>query len=96
VSAFAGVQPRPLGRHDRLRGQLRTELAGAIAELPDRQQRLLTERLVADRDGRDYAAVGRALEMPVGSIGPTRRRALDRLGRNHRLAALDEELACCR
>lgn len=81
---------------DMLRNQLRAELAGAITQLPDRQRSLLMELLRADRDGRAYADVGMALEMPVGSIGPTRRRALQRLSRNLRLAELEEDLELCR
>jgi DNA-directed RNA polymerase specialized sigma24 family protein len=54
------------------------------------------ELLRADHDGRAYADVGTALEMPVGSIGPTRMRALQRLRRNRRLAELDEDLEYCR
>lgn len=36
------------------------------------------------------------LQMPVGSIGPVRRRALDQLRRDRRLAELDEDLEHCR
>lgn len=81
---------------DMLRDQLQVELVGAITGLPDRQRSLLMELLRADRDGRAYADVGMALEMPVGSIGPTRRRALQRLRRNRRLADLEEDLELCR
>lgn len=81
---------------DDLRHRLRTELVDAIAGLPDRQRRLLTELLLAARDGRAYADVAMTLQMPVGSIGPVRRRALDQLRRNRRLAELDEDLAYCR
>lgn len=81
---------------DILRNQLQAELVGAITELPDRQRTLLMELLRADHDGRAYADVGMALEMPVGSIGPTRMRALQRLRRNRRLAELDEDLEYCR
>jgi len=28
-------------------------------------------------DVRDYASIGRTLQMPIGSIGPTRRRGLE-------------------
>ena len=58
-----------------------SELAGAIwrhiERLPERCQQLL--RLVAFVDRPDYAAVGAALGMPVGSIGPTRGRCLAKL-----------------
>jgi RNA polymerase sigma factor (sigma-70 family) len=45
--------------------------------LPDRCRRLL--RIVAFDDRPDYQAVSTRLGMPVGSIGPTRRRCLDKL-----------------
>jgi RNA polymerase sigma factor (sigma-70 family) len=87
---------RDPGVLDMLRHELQAELVGAITELPDRQRALLMELLRADYDGRAYADVGTALEMPVGSIGPTRMRALQRLRRNRRLAELKEDLECCR
>ena len=48
-----------------------------IAKLPDRCQALL--RVIAFADRPDYAAVAKALAMPVGSIGPTRGRCLAKL-----------------
>jgi RNA polymerase sigma factor (sigma-70 family) len=49
----------------------------AFAELPQRCQRLLRV-LMADPPP-SYQQVAVALEMPIGSIGPTRGRCLDRL-----------------
>jgi len=49
----------------------------ALGQLPERCQRLL--RMVATEARPDYAHVAEALEMPVGSIGPTRGRCLDKL-----------------
>ena len=49
----------------------------AIARLPERCQKLL--RIVAWEPRPDYSSVADTLEMPVGSIGPTRRRCLDKL-----------------
>lgn len=48
-----------------------------IAQLPERCRALL--RVIAFADRPDYAAVARALGMPVGSIGPTRGRCLAKL-----------------
>jgi hypothetical protein len=45
--------------------------------LPERCQQLL--RLVAFSDRPDYQAVSEALDMPIGSIGPTRGRCLAKL-----------------
>ena len=47
--------------------------------LPAQNRRLL-EGIVAD-DRPSYASLSRALKMPIGSIGPTRRRSLEPLRR---------------
>jgi len=49
----------------------------ALGRLPERCQKLL--RIVAWEPRPDYTAVAAGLQMPVGSIGPTRRRCLDKL-----------------
>jgi RNA polymerase sigma factor (sigma-70 family) len=48
-----------------------------VRRLPTRH-RVLLERL-AEQDRPDYASISTALQMPIGSIGPTRRRGLDRM-----------------
>jgi RNA polymerase sigma factor (sigma-70 family) len=48
-----------------------------FSSLPERCQALL--RVIAFAERPDYAAVARALGMPVGSIGPTRGRCLAKL-----------------
>lgn len=48
-----------------------------VAELPERCRRLLAVIAFAPRP--DYAAIARDLGMPVGSIGPTRGRCLEKL-----------------
>ena len=53
------------------------QLWQALSRLPDRCQRLL--RIVAWEPRPDYSSVADTLSMPVGSIGPTRRRCLDKL-----------------
>ena len=53
------------------------ELWHAVGTLPERCQRLL--RVIAFHDRPDYAALSTTLGMPVGSIGPTRGRCLDKL-----------------
>jgi RNA polymerase sigma factor (sigma-70 family) len=50
----------------------------AFAQLPERCRRLLQLVVVVSPP---YAEVAAALDMPVGSIGPTRARCLDRLRR---------------
>jgi DNA-directed RNA polymerase specialized sigma24 family protein len=48
-----------------------------VQELSPRCQRLL--RIIAFDDRPDYAGIAEELGMPIGSIGPTRGRALERL-----------------
>jgi RNA polymerase sigma factor (sigma-70 family) len=60
-----------------LQAERDTELWSAFRRLPARDQTLL-RMLVADPQP-SYGEIGDALEMPIGSIGPTRGRALDRL-----------------
>lgn len=48
-----------------------------VRQLPTRCQRLL--RIVAFEDRPDYAGIASQIGMPVGSIGPTRRRCLGKL-----------------
>ena len=68
----------PLDR-ELLRADRDAALWSAVARLPARDQRLL-RMLVADPEP-SYEAIGTALGMPIGSIGPTRGRALERLRR---------------
>jgi RNA polymerase sigma factor (sigma-70 family) len=58
----------------------------AVSRLPERD-RALIELLYGDHAPR-YADIGRTLRMPVGSIGPTHRRVLDRLRRQGPVARL--------
>jgi RNA polymerase sigma factor (sigma-70 family) len=51
----------------------------ALALLPERDQALL--RMLSADPGPSYEEIGAALAMPIGSIGPTRARALARLRR---------------
>jgi RNA polymerase sigma factor (sigma-70 family) len=63
----------------------RAAVRSALRTLPDRQRTLL--RLLHSEKAPSYEAIGSALAMPVGSIGPTRGRALERLRRELRLVA---------
>jgi RNA polymerase sigma factor (sigma-70 family) len=58
----------------------------AVSSLPERD-RALIELLYGDQSP-PYADIGRTLRMPVGSIGPTHRRVLDRLRRQGPVARL--------
>ena len=60
-----------------LAAERRDAVRRALSTLPPRQQTLL--RLLHSEAEPSYEAIGSALDMPVGSIGPTRGRALERL-----------------
>jgi len=60
-----------------LRAECRAELVHALQLLPPRQRLLL--RLLSSIPTPTYEEVSAALNMPIGSIGPTRARALRRL-----------------
>jgi RNA polymerase sigma factor (sigma-70 family) len=63
----------------------RSALHTAIGRLCGRQRELLT--LLAARPELSYEEVSRELDMPVGSIGPTRERAFERLRSDRGLAS---------
>jgi RNA polymerase sigma factor (sigma-70 family) len=56
---------------------------GAVERLPSRQRRLLSSMLTSPAPS--YEQISTRLEMPVGSIGPTRDRALARLREDREL-----------
>lgn len=68
---------RPVPEEQLLDTDRRRRLWTAVDQLPARCRTLL--RIVAFTPRPDYAAVGRALRMPEGSIGPTRGRCLAKL-----------------
>jgi len=53
------------------------QLRAALERLPERCRKLL--RVMAASDEANYTEVAAALDMPVGSIGPTRSRCLEKL-----------------
>ncbi len=61
-------------------------LRAAVRRLPSRQRRLLATLLAAP--GTSYADISSRLDMPVGSIGPTRDRGLERLRHDCALTVL--------
>jgi RNA polymerase sigma factor (sigma-70 family) len=62
---------------DLLVAERHAALLAALAELPDRQRALLL--LLLHDPPLPYAEISRRLDLPVGSIGPTRARALARI-----------------
>ena len=61
----------------------------AITALPERQRVILVELL--RREDQSYLELSRRLGLPVGSIGPTRQRAVTRLRLDPRIAGLSPE-----
>ena len=61
----------------------------AIMALPERQRVILVELL--KREDQSYLELSRRLGLPVGSIGPTRQRAVTRLRLDPRIADLSSE-----
>jgi RNA polymerase sigma factor (sigma-70 family) len=66
-----------------LREERHRALRSGLAELPDHQRRLLL--LLSTDPPPTYQEVSEQLGMPVGSIGPTRQRGLERLRRTNAL-----------
>ena len=66
--------------------QRRATLHGAVARLPASGRRLML--LMIARPDMSYEQVGAALGIPIGSIGPTRQRAISRLGHMREIRAL--------
>lgn len=69
-----------------LTAERRAALNAAVRSLPDRHRRLVTILLL--EPALDYRQVAERLHMPIGSIGPTRARALARLARDEQLRAV--------
>jgi RNA polymerase sigma factor (sigma-70 family) len=78
----AATEPAP--DEEAIDRERRFELRAAIARLSGRQRELLT--LLVDRPDLSYEEVSRTIGMPVGSIGPTRERAFERLRADTALA----------
>lgn len=72
--------------HRILRAELTEAVLEALAELPERDRALLL--LLSEDAPLPYKEIGRRLGMPVGSIGPTRARALEKLRSSPALVAL--------
>lgn len=76
----------PAPEHELVSAEERTVLWSAVGALPERHRELMTKLLAAPRPS--YADVSAALDMPVGSIGPTRMRVIEQLRRLPEVAAL--------
>jgi len=83
IAAMSDTHPDPLELLTRRDESAR--LYAAMDSLPNRQKRLLAELLAHPDDA--YRTTSSRLGMPVGSIGPTRQRALLRLREHPQLHA---------
>lgn len=92
VGPLVEPQTVPLAVHeldeDLLRAERHEALLEALAELPEHQRNLLV--LLAADPPLSYAEISRRLGIRIGSIGPTRARALSRLRESPAMAALIE------
>ena len=93
VRELPSPEPQPLDEADRetpadvaCERERRAALRAAVRRLPGRQRDLLSEML--RRPCASYEEIAGSLAMPVGSIGPTRERALSRLRCDTALAAV--------
>ncbi|WP_300014772.1 sigma-70 family RNA polymerase sigma factor [Pseudonocardia sp.] len=71
--------PAPGPEQRAVDGDVHRVLRGAVAELTPRRRELLAALFADDR--RPYAEIARRLGVPIGTIGPTRARALGDLRR---------------
>jgi RNA polymerase sigma factor (sigma-70 family) len=86
--------PGPTPEDAALASERNEALWSALQTLPPRCQQLL--RLLAADPPPSYQQVSAILDMPVGSIGPTRARCLERLRRSSTLAEVASVAASCR
>jgi RNA polymerase sigma factor (sigma-70 family) len=78
----------PVDADDLAEAERRSTLAGALSKLSPRDAALLG--MLFAEPAPKYADVSAALEMPIGSIGPTRQRSIARLRRDRDLRRLEE------
>ena len=82
--AYLTDQPcEPVAEQRLVAAERSKALAERLAQLPLRQRRVLAALLAEPAPA--YSDIATSLEIPVGSIGPTRARSLERLRRDRRL-----------
>jgi RNA polymerase sigma factor (sigma-70 family) len=84
VELFADIAAPPMEASALEAAERREALAHAVKRLPRRQRALL--RLLLDDPAPSYFEIASTLDMPIGSIGPTRARCLARLRQDLQLA----------
>lgn len=75
-----------IAEEELLRAERHAALRGALTHLPPRCQQLIA--LLTEDPPVPYAQISATLDIPVGSIGPTRSRCLAKLRRHPAIAAL--------
>ncbi|MGX5653424.1 RNA polymerase sigma factor [Geodermatophilus nigrescens] len=88
LDAHGPADGSPGPDRDLLEGERHEALLAALSELPERQRRLLL--LLIEDPPVPYEEVSRRLGMPIGSIGPTRARAIARIRAHAAVRALLE------
>ena len=86
VDAEAIPDPTVIVEQELLADELHTALQQAFRELPPSYQQLLA--LLIQDPPLSYAEISAQLGIPIGTIGPTRRRCLEKLRRSPAIAAL--------
>jgi len=86
VDAEAIPDPTVIVEQELLADELHTALQQAFRELPPSYQQLLA--LLIQDPPLSYAEISVRLGIPIGTIGPTRRRCLDKLRQDPAIAAL--------
>jgi RNA polymerase sigma factor (sigma-70 family) len=84
------AQVAPVGEQRVRAAEDRAALAGALKQLPDDRRELLS--MLFAEPTPSYAEISRVLDIPVGSIGPTRARCLARLRADRDLVDLVDGL----
>ena len=79
-------QRTPVAEQELLRAERHAALREALTHLPPRCQQLIA--LLVEDPPRPYAQISATLGIPVGSIGPARRRCLAKLRRDPAIAVL--------
>ena len=82
----SSTEDEALARHGR--DEITREVRCALDGLRDHEQRLLLLLHRSDRPG--YEEISREVQRPVGSLGPSRRRLLERLGNDVHVSRLRE------
>ena len=76
--AFEIADKLPLADEVLIRLERESQIENAFAEIDDRCRRLLT-MLYVETEKLPYAEISETLDIPLGSIGPTRARCLEKL-----------------